>query len=190
MYSSIYSLRAGQKASSVASRTKASVISSWIVKFLLELDYALCGIVQSLVYGTGVCAEFSGSVFRSLLEKPSPQHPNAQHSDNGMTYDNAIMALGKTCYFFIIELMKFLCLRQIFNGVFLKVNKATMNMLRRVEPYVTYGYPNLKSDLGKHKIICIEDLIHEIFTVGPYLKKANNFLQPFKLKAPLGGLKK
>ncbi|PIA43689.1 hypothetical protein AQUCO_01800026v1 [Aquilegia coerulea] len=36
-------------------------------------------------------------------------------------------------------------LRQIFNGVFLKVNKATVNMLRRVEPYVTYGYPNLKS---------------------------------------------
>ncbi|MBO8584320.1 uL30 family ribosomal protein, partial [Staphylococcus aureus] len=34
---------------------------------------------------------------------------------------------------------------QIFNGVFLKVNKATMNMLHRVEPYVTYGYPNLKS---------------------------------------------
>jgi large subunit ribosomal protein L7e len=34
---------------------------------------------------------------------------------------------------------------QIFNGVFMKVNKATINMLRRVEPYVTYGYPNLKS---------------------------------------------
>jgi large-conductance mechanosensitive channel len=31
-------------------------------------------------------------------------------------------------------------LRQIFNGVFMKVNKATVNMLRRVEPYVTYGY--------------------------------------------------
>lgn len=29
---------------------------------------------------------------------------------------------------------------QIFNGVFLKVNKATVNMLHRVEPYVTYGY--------------------------------------------------
>ncbi|PKI38165.1 hypothetical protein CRG98_041418 [Punica granatum] len=26
-----------------------------------------------------------------------------------------------------------------------QVNKATINMLRRVEPYVTYGYPNLKS---------------------------------------------
>ncbi|KAH0448960.1 hypothetical protein IEQ34_022760 [Dendrobium chrysotoxum] len=38
----------------------------------------------------------------------------------------------------------------IFNEVFLKVNKATINMLRRVEPYVTY--PNLKSEgLGKHE---------------------------------------
>jgi hypothetical protein len=34
----------------------------------------------------------------------------------------------------------FVVLKQIFNGVFMKVNKATINMLRRVEPYVTYGY--------------------------------------------------
>lgn len=26
-----------------------------------------------------------------------------------------------------------------------QVNKATMNMLRRVEPYITWGTPNLKS---------------------------------------------
>jgi hypothetical protein len=26
-----------------------------------------------------------------------------------------------------------------------QVNKASMNMLRRVEPYIAYGYPNLKS---------------------------------------------
>ncbi|KAG5404691.1 hypothetical protein IGI04_010810 [Brassica rapa subsp. trilocularis] len=110
------------------------------------------------------------------------------------------------------------CSSCIFNGVFLKVNKATINMLRRVEPYVTYGYPNLKSvreliykrgygklnhqrialtdnsivaeGLGKHEIICVEDLIHEIMTVGPHFKEANNFLWPFQLKAPLGGLKK
>ncbi|XP_052117851.1 60S ribosomal protein L7-2 isoform X1 [Arachis duranensis] len=116
------------------------------------------------------------------------------------------------------KILQLLRLRQIFNGVFLKVNKATMNMLHRVEPYVTYGYPNLKSvkeliykrgfgklnkqrialtdnniiekALGEHGIICIEDLIHEIITVGPHFKEANNFLWPFKLKAPLGGLKK
>ncbi|KAI0518846.1 hypothetical protein KFK09_006282 [Dendrobium nobile] len=116
------------------------------------------------------------------------------------------------------KILQLLRLRQIFNGVFLKVNKATINMLRRVEPYVTYGYPNLKSvreliykrgygklnkqripltnngiieqGLGKQDILCIEDLIHEIFSVGPHFKEANNFLWPFKLKAPLGGLKK
>ncbi|KAM7480691.1 hypothetical protein LguiA_028904 [Lonicera macranthoides] len=116
------------------------------------------------------------------------------------------------------KILQLLRLRQIFNGVFLKVNKATINMLHRVEPYVTFGYPNLKSvkeliykrgygklnksrialtdnsiieqALGKHGIICIEDLVHEILTVGPHFKEANNFLWPFKLKAPLGGLKK
>jgi large subunit ribosomal protein L7e len=38
------------------------------------------------------------------------------------------------------KILQLLRLRQIFNGVFMKVNKATINMLRRVEPYVTYGY--------------------------------------------------
>lgn len=116
------------------------------------------------------------------------------------------------------KILQLLRLRQIFNGVFMKVNKATVNMLQRVEPYVTYGYPNLKSVreliykrgygklnkartpltdnsiieevLGKYGIICIEDLIHEIYSVGPHFKEANNFLWPFKLSAPLGGLKK
>lgn len=39
-------------------------------------------------------------------------------------------------------------------------------------------------------IICMEDLIHEIFTVGPHFKEANNFLWPFNLNAPLGGLER
>ncbi|KAG4129837.1 hypothetical protein ERO13_D09G105000v2 [Gossypium hirsutum] len=48
----------------------------------------------------------------------------------------------------------------------------------------------LRQALGKFGVICVEDLIHEIMTVGPHFKEANNFLWPFKLKAPLGGLKK
>ncbi|RLM80800.1 60S ribosomal protein L7-3-like [Panicum miliaceum] len=48
----------------------------------------------------------------------------------------------------------------------------------------------IEEGLGNHNIICIEDLVHEIMTVGPHFKEANNFLWPFKLKAPLGGLKK
>lgn len=100
-------------------------------------------------------------------------------------------------------------LRQINNGVFVRLNKATINMLRICEPYITWGYPNLKSvrelvykrgfakirgqrvaitsnqliedKLGKMNIICVEDLIREIFTVGPRFKFASNFLWPFKV---------
>lgn len=179
------------------------------------------------------------------------------------------------------KIMKVLRLRQLFNGVFMKANKATLNMLRLVEPYIAYGYPNRKSvkeliykrgfgkvnksriplsnndvieevsrcpknnflflhlvfwvnrlcldwlhpniegyylmsprhywlpeyrgsqhgfkmidkmglsslqTLGEHNIICMEDLVHEICTVGPAFKEANNFLWPFKLKAPTGGI--
>merc|ERR1711872_1040586 len=41
--------------------------------------------------------------------------------------------------------LQLLRLRQINNGVFVKLNKCTLNMLRLVEPYIAWGYPNLKS---------------------------------------------
>merc|ERR1719288_53380 len=109
-------------------------------------------------------------------------------------------------------------LRQINNGVFIKLNKATVNMLRICEPYVTWGVPNLKSvreliykrgflkvegkrtpitsndlvenNLGRHGVICVEDIIHEIFTVGPNFKYVSNTLWPFKLNTPTGGWRK
>ncbi|OMH83500.1 60S ribosomal protein L7, partial [Zancudomyces culisetae] len=45
----------------------------------------------------------------------------------------------------------------------------------------------IQQALGKFGIICIEDLVHEIFTVGPNFKQANTFLWPFKLSSPNGG---
>lgn len=116
------------------------------------------------------------------------------------------------------KVLQLLRLRQIFNGVFVKLNKASINMLRIAEPYIAWGYPNLKSvreliykrghgrirkqrigltdnalvekALGKYGIICVEDLIHEIYTVGKNFKPANNFLWPFKLSSPRGGMNK
>merc|ERR1711998_528356 len=113
------------------------------------------------------------------------------------------------------KIMNLLRLRQIHNGIFMKINKATFNNLRRVEPYVAYGYPSLKTvkeliykrgyakvkgsrvpltdnsiieeNLGKYGIICMEDLIHEIYTVGPHFKECNAFLWPTKLSCPRGG---
>ena len=77
-------------------------------------------------------------------------------------------------------------------------------MLRLVEPYITYGYPNketiskliykrgylkesgarvpiqsneqIEAHLGKYGIICVEDLVHEIASCGPHFKEANNLL--------------
>ena len=43
------------------------------------------------------------------------------------------------------KILRLFRLRQLNNGVFIKVNKATMNMLKRIEPYVVYGYPNRKT---------------------------------------------
>jgi large subunit ribosomal protein L7e len=117
------------------------------------------------------------------------------------------------------KIMQLLRLRQLHNGVFIKLNRATVNMIRMVEPYVTYGYPTrdtvrkliYKRGFGKvnrsrialndNSVVsktlgndcnlnCVEDLIHEIWTVGPNFKKANNFLWPFKLSSPLRGFAK
>ena len=44
--------------------------------------------------------------------------------------------------------------------------------------------------LKSHKLQCVEDLVHEIITVGPKFKYATNFLWPFKLNTPTGGWRK
>ncbi|KAI5291714.1 60S ribosomal protein L7 [Ascosphaera aggregata] len=115
------------------------------------------------------------------------------------------------------KILQLLRLLQINNGVFIKLTKATSEMLTIIDPYVAYGYPNLKTvreliykrgygkvnkqrialsdnqiieeNLGKYGIVCMEDLIHEIYTVGPNFKQAANFLWPFKLSNPNGGFR-
>ena len=34
---------------------------------------------------------------------------------------------------------------RLFSGTFVKLSKASVNMLRTVEPYIAWGYPKLKS---------------------------------------------
>jgi large subunit ribosomal protein L7e len=38
-----------------------------------------------------------------------------------------------------VRILRLLRLRQIHNGTFVRINKATTNLLRRVEPYITFG---------------------------------------------------
>jgi len=113
------------------------------------------------------------------------------------------------------KILQLFRLRQIHNATFVRINRATLNMLKKVEPFVTFGYPSRKvvSDLiykrgygkvnkqripltsneiiekvlGQYNIISVEDLINEITTVGTHFKEANNFLWAFKLTSPKGG---
>ena len=44
----------------------------------------------------------------------------------------------------------------------------------------------IEEHLGKHGIICMEDLVHEIYTAGPHFTEVTRFLWPFKLSNPKG----
>jgi len=113
------------------------------------------------------------------------------------------------------KILQLFRLRQIHNATLVRINRATLNMLKKVEPFITFGYPTRKTiadlvykrgfgrvnkqriplttneivaqSLRQHNIICVEDLINELHTVGTHFKEANNFLWSFKLSSPKGG---
>jgi len=113
------------------------------------------------------------------------------------------------------KVLRLLRLRQLHNGVLIKVNKATVGMLKLVEPWIAMGYPSvatikklvckrgyLKIDrqriplvsndqvetlLGDYDIKSIACMINELYTCGPNFTNVSSSLWPFKLSAPKGG---
>jgi len=131
------------------------------------------------------------------------------------------------------RILRLFRLRQINNAVFLRVNKATLNMLKHIDPYVTYGYPDRKTvsqllykrgymkingqripitsnyvveaavkdqktsrarqfkanpeQEKQDQVICVEDLVEQVLSVGTNFKQINNAIWPFKLSNPKGG---
>ena len=100
-------------------------------------------------------------------------------------------------------------------GAFVVASPQTKRLLAIVEPFVTWGTPSLRSvrelifkrglarrakakvaplmdntvieaALGDVGVICMEDLVHEIFTMGPQFKRVNAFLGKFNLSSPVG----
>ncbi|KAL7718352.1 60S ribosomal protein L7 [Entamoeba marina] len=99
----------------------------------------------------------------------------------------------------IRKIMKLFRLRQIYNAVFIKANASTLKMLRLIEPYIAYERGALKingqripitsncliqKQLGCKDVVCVEDIIHEIYTTGKNFKTVSNTLWPFKLNPP------
>ena len=100
-----------------------------------------------------------------------------------------------------------------FSGTFVVDTPETKRLLAIAEPFVTWGPPNLRSirelifkrglgrkekkaaplmdntvieaALGDAGVICMEDLVHEIFTVGQNFAQVNHFVGKFSLSKPL-----
>ncbi|CCW64084.1 unnamed protein product [Phytomonas sp. EM1] len=114
------------------------------------------------------------------------------------------------------KILQLLRLRQIFNTVFVKLNKPIENMLRAVEPYIAYGYPSLstiralvykrgylkvngqrikivdnqivKDKYNNDDVVCVEDVVNQIYTCGKHFRTVTHGLWPFKLAPPAGGM--
>jgi len=113
------------------------------------------------------------------------------------------------------KVLRLLRLRQLHNGVLIKINKATVGMLKLVEPWIAMGYPSVatikklvckrgylkinrqriplvsndqvENLLGDYDIKSIGCMINELFTCGPNFTNVSSSLWPFKLSAPKGG---
>merc|ERR1719510_2704128 len=113
------------------------------------------------------------------------------------------------------KVLRLLRLRQVHNAVLIKVNKATIGMLKLVEPYVAYGYPSVATIkklickrgylkinrqriplvsneqveelLGEIDIKSVGCMINELYTCGENFTAVASSLWPFKLASPRGG---
>jgi 60S ribosomal protein uL30 len=88
------------------------------------------------------------------------------------------------------KILQLLRLLHINSGVFVQLNEASLRLLRIVEPYVVWGYPNAKTvhdlvykrgygrvlksrvplndnkvvetALGEHDVLCVDDIVHQV----------------------------
>jgi len=103
-------------------------------------------------------------------------------------------------------------------AVICKITDQFIDRIKLVEPYVTWGYPSLRSvhdlifkygygdvegvrsALSSNVIIenkfsslgmlCMDDVVAEVFNAGKHFEEVTQFLHPFKLTPPKGGFKR
>ena len=105
-----------------------------------------------------------------------------------------------------------------YSAAFARCDKHTHQLLKIAEPFVTFGEPTqeiieklvrkrarvlkngeevalkdntyVEETLGALEILCIEDIIHEIATVGDHFEEVQKFLCAFRLNHPQQSFKK
>lgn len=115
----------------------------------------------------------------------------------------------------VFKILQVLRLEQVNTGVFFRLNPTTFQLLKIIAPYIVIGKPSLSTvrsliqrrsrinwkglqinlndnniveeALGEHGIICMEDIVHEISTMGETFKQCCYFLLPFQLARQVSG---
>lgn len=102
-------------------------------------------------------------------------------------------------------------------GVFVKATSASIPALKIVAPFIVVGQPSLalvrelfhkraayinddgeKVKLDNNQVVedvfgddlgfvCVEDLVHELYSLGDNFKRVSRWIAPFKLTSPIGG---
>jgi large subunit ribosomal protein L7e len=114
-----------------------------------------------------------------------------------------------------IAMLNQIGLKRLHQAVFLRLTADTKTVLSLLEPYVIYGTPNasivrelifkygfirykekktpissntqIEELFGDSGVICVEDILHEVATVGPNFDKILKSLYPFMLPNPKDG---
>lgn len=107
------------------------------------------------------------------------------------------------------KILQKLNLFRLHSTVLVRNDTETRALLKLVEPYVIFGYPNIQTvrdlifkhgflridkkktpmtsnkliedHLGEHGIICIEDIVHALFTVSENFDVLQRYLLPFNV---------
>lgn len=112
-------------------------------------------------------------------------------------------------------MLNYMRLRRMHQAVFLRFTPEIKAILSLLEPYVIYGTPNvgtvrdlifkygflrhkgkkqaissntqIEEVFGDNGIICVEDIVHEVATLGPNFDKITRAIYPFMLPNPKDG---
>lgn len=122
---------------------------------------------------------------------------------------------GRPAHEEIRQLLRRVGLTHPHTAVFLRASESNCAILKKIAPYVAYGKPELhtvreliskrgyaringkrvplsdntliEEHLGQHGVICLEDIIHDVFKCSDHFEAITEFLWPFKLSNPVRG---
>ena len=114
--------------------------------------------------------------------------------------------------------LRSLGLTKKYDGVFMKLDKESIARLKAIDAYVAYGYISLSSvselihrrtyallggsraklasniavekALGDKDLLCLNDLVHELFSVGVHFAEVLSVLATYRLSSPVGHYEK